>query len=47
MEQDSLKDKDRTLEEYREAIREARRALDEMEKEIEEELGPDHPDHEE
>ena len=36
--------KEQALQEYREAIREARNALDEMEKEIEEELGSDSPD---
>ena len=36
--------KEQTLEEYRTAIQAARNALDEMEKEIEEELGTESPD---
>ncbi len=32
--------KEQTLQEYREAIQAARNALDQMEKEIEDELGP-------
>ena len=35
---------EKTLREYREAIQAARNALDEMEKEIEEEYGPENPD---
>ena len=40
-------EKEQTLEEYRTAIQAARDALDEMEKEIEKELGAKSPDAEE
>ena len=45
-EQRSDRDKEQTLQEYRDAIRIARNALDEMEKEIEDELGPGKTDDE-
>ena len=38
------RDQTQTLQEYRDAIRAARTALDELEREVEEELGPDGPD---
>ncbi len=37
-------EKEQALQEYREAIHKARNALDEMEKEIEKELGPENPE---
>jgi hypothetical protein len=40
----SRQGREQTLREYREAILAARDALDEMEKEIEKELGPESPD---
>ena len=40
----SQQGREQTLREYREAILAARDALDEMEKEIEEELGQESPD---
>ena len=43
MQPQSDRDRENMLEEYRDAIREARNALDVMEKEIEEELGPESP----
>ena len=43
-EQQTRGEKEQTLEEYRTAIQAARDALDEMEKEIEEELRSENPD---
>ena len=43
-EENICREKAQILQEYREAISTARITLDRMEKEIEEELGPDNPD---